>query len=194
MPSRKGARRGSRSRRSRDPPATRRAAPSTPQAPSCGRRRRWGPTARSTRSSTRASPAASPAIQACWPFCPTSSRQLRDERAAQIVAGNLIGSVPSGPGYLDWLDAQGFPASTFDFAVDITDEGVDKGVLPPPAGSHPDFYQNGDTANPTPDRLRSTRPPRDADARDCGGHGTNVASIATGYNDQTGHVEHDGRS
>ena len=39
--------------------------------------------------------------------------------------------------------------------VDITDEGVDKGVVPAPAGSHPDFYRNGNTARAEPDRLRA---------------------------------------
>jgi subtilisin-like proprotein convertase family protein len=107
--------------------------------------------------------------------------QLLDERAAQIVGGNLIGDVPSGTGYLSFLSGEGFPAATFDFVIDITDEGLDNGQVP---GAHPDFFASGNAANPT--RIAYQHDfTSDPDARDCGGHGTNVASIAAGYNDGT---------
>jgi subtilisin-like proprotein convertase family protein len=106
---------------------------------------------------------------------------LLDERAAQIVGGNLTGEVPSGTGYLSFLSGEGFPAATFDFVIDVTDEGLDNGLVP---GAHPDFFESGNTANPT--RIAYQHDfTSDPDARDCGGHGTNVASIAAGYNDGT---------
>ena len=70
--------------------------------------------------------------------------------------------------------------------VDITDEGIDKGVVPAPAGSHPDLFRNGNAASTSRIAYAHEATAGDADARDCGGHGTNVASIAAGYNTQTG--------
>src|SRR4051794_4010337 len=103
---------------------------------------------------------------------------LLDERAAQIVAGSLNASFQPllGSGYRSELSGRDF-ATDPTGVIDITDEGVDKGVVPAPAGSHPDFagrlkYAHEATA-------------ADADARDCGGHGTNVASIAAGRNTGT---------
>jgi subtilisin-like proprotein convertase family protein len=94
-----------------------------------------------------------------------------DERAAQIVAGNLVAPAltqPAGPAYRDWLEAMGFDDEPFGFAIDVTDSGLDNGAHPP---AHTDFasrvaYRANHTADP--------------DARDCRGHGTNVASIAAG--------------
>jgi subtilisin family serine protease/subtilisin-like proprotein convertase family protein len=107
--------------------------------------------------------------------------ELFDERAAQIVAGNLTAQYePSEFNYLDWLLQQHrIPdATTFGFAIDVTDEGFDNGADPP---AHPDFRELGSAGNP--DRVSYvSNYTTDSDARDCGGHGTNVASIATGYN------------
>jgi subtilisin-like proprotein convertase family protein len=107
--------------------------------------------------------------------------ELLDERAAQIVAGNLTAQhEPSEFNYLDWLlHPQRIPsATTFDFAIDVTDEGFDNGSDPP---AHPDFRELGSGGNP--DRVAYVADyTTDPDARDCSGHGTNVASIATGYN------------
>jgi hypothetical protein len=53
---------------------------------------------------------------------------LRDERQDQIVAGNLTGNGPSGPGYLAWLAGKGFTQAQFNasgFAVDVTDSGIE---------------------------------------------------------------------
>ncbi len=117
---------------------------------------------------------------------PDRRPKLLDERAAQIVAGNISGNAPDPPGYLAALTALGFGAGLFDFVVDITDEGVDKGVMPMPAGSHPDFYESGSTSNPSRIVYQQEDTAGDTNARDCGGHGTNVASIAAGYNADAG--------
>ena len=104
---------------------------------------------------------------------PAGVPELHDERGAQIVAGNLTGNAPSGPGYEAWLATKGFGAP-FGFAIDVTDSGLDRGdtVL-----VHPDLlgrvgYAHDYTLDP--------------DATDCGGHGTNVASIAAGLGTAAG--------
>ena len=114
--------------------------------------------------------AADPAVVAIEP---AGVPELHDERSAQIVAGNLIGNAPSGPGYDAWLVTNGFGAP-FDFAIDVTDSGLDRGST---AVVHPDLlgrvsYANDYTVDP--------------DATDCGGHGTNVASIAAGLGTAAG--------
>ena len=112
--------------------------------------------------------------------------ELFDERAAQIVAGNLSGFEPSGDTYLDWLvDPARIPDdTTFNFAIDVTDEGLDNGAIPT---AHPDFEQEGDGPTRVAYMANYTS---DTNARDCGGHGTNVASIAAGYNTVTSSPEY----
>jgi subtilisin-like proprotein convertase family protein len=114
--------------------------------------------------------AADPAVVAIEP---AGVPKLHDERGAQIVAGNLTGNAPSGPGYEAWLATKGFGAP-LGFAIDVTDSGLDRGdtVL-----VHPDLlgrvgYAHDYTTDP--------------DAKDCGGHGTNVASIAAGLGTAAG--------
>jgi len=107
--------------------------------------------------------------------------ELFDERAAQIVAGNLTGSfAPTAPTYLGWLvDPARIPdTTTFNFAIDVTDEGLDNGANP---SAHPDFRTLGSGASRVSYLTDYTSDPGN-DVRDCGGHGTNVASIAAGYN------------
>jgi subtilisin-like proprotein convertase family protein len=122
--------------------------------------------------------AADPAVVSVTPY---SMPELLDERSAQIVAGNLTPEgLPSGPGYLSWLDGNGFagPNSTFDdFVVDVADTGLDIGTAAP---SHSDFYVSGSKAGAS--RVAYARDwTADPSANDCSGHGTNVASIAAGY-------------
>src|SRR5207253_8567508 len=45
---------------------------------------------------------------------PSYPRQKACERQDQIIAGNLAGSSPAGPGYLAWLASKGFTQSQFD--------------------------------------------------------------------------------
>jgi subtilisin-like proprotein convertase family protein len=121
-----------------------------------------------------------PAVVAIEPY---AEPELADERGAQIVAGNLnAGFAPSGPGYLGWLvNPDRIPdGSTFDFAIDVTDEGLDNGASSP---FHPDFRALGSGASRVAYRRNYTG---DTPARDCGGHGTNVASIAAGYSAGSG--------
>ncbi|HKQ72363.1 MAG TPA: S8 family serine peptidase [Blastocatellia bacterium] len=50
-------------------------------------------------------------------------RVRSDEAQGQIVAGNLSGNSPSGPGYLEWLASKGFTSSQFrSFAVNVVDD------------------------------------------------------------------------
>ena len=120
-----------------------------------------------------------PAVVAIEPYAEPG---LADERAAQIVAGNLSGFAPSGPGYLDWLidPARILDDATFDFAVDVTDGGLDNGVDPP---DHSDFRALGSGISRVAYRRNYSSDAGADAAKDCNGHGTNVASIATGYND-----------
>jgi subtilisin-like proprotein convertase family protein len=127
--------------------------------------------------------AADPAVVAIVPY---GEPLLLDERAAQIVAGNLTSGAPSGPGYLGWLSGKGFPSTTFDFTIDVTDEGLDNGSAP----WHSDFYEDG-TGSGASRVDYATDYTSDPTARDCGGHGTNVASIAAGYG-TTGSGREDG--
>jgi hypothetical protein len=109
----------------------------------------------------------------------------RDERQNQIVAGNLTGNAPSGPGYMSWLAAKGFAQEQFtnsNFAVDITDSGVDNGTQTP---GHFGFYRFGDPTLPSRviyNRLEGTAHAGSTLAG-CDGHGTLNAHIIAGFND-----------
>src|SRR5262245_61847330 len=68
---------------------------------------------------------------------------LLDERQDQIVAGNITGNSPSAPGYLSFLTAQGFTQAQFsasNFAVDMSDSGIDNGTTSP---NHFGLFVNG---------------------------------------------------
>ena len=106
-----------------------------------------------------------------------------DEVQSQILAGNLSGNNPSGPGYLAWLQSKGFSTNPDDYPiVDITDDGIDDGDELP---NHPDFYRFGSKSNP--DRLvYNLNLTSDAAADGAGGHGNLNAGIVGGYNDLSG--------
>jgi hypothetical protein len=109
-------------------------------------------------------------------------RKKNDERQNQIIAGNLnvAGTQPSAPGYLAWLLGKGFAAAgQFAFAVDITDDGVDRGSL---TDVNDEFKVQGLAANASR-VVYNNNYTSDALADGGDGHGNINASIAAGYND-----------
>jgi hypothetical protein len=75
--------------------------------------------------------AAQPDVVSIQPYF---TRQKFCERQDQIVAGNLSGNTPTGPGYLAWLASKGFTQAQFTasgFSVDVTDSGLDNGTPSP---------------------------------------------------------------
>ncbi len=124
--------------------------------------------------------------------------KLRDERQDQIIAGNLNGTVPSGPGYLAWLASKGFTQEQFDesgFVVDVADSGIDNGTLTP---GHFGLYRNGDTAQSS--RVAYVRIEGTLHSggtlSGCDGHGTLNGHIIGNYDGYTGfqHVDSEGYS
>ena len=128
------------------------------------------------------------------------ARRRRGDRAGQragaarrargeIVAGNAQrppSSRCSAAGYRSFLAAKGFSTDSPVTSSTSPTRASTRASSRCPAGSHPDFYRSARPANPSRIRYAQEATAADADARDCGGHGTNVASIATGYNAQTG--------
>ncbi len=116
------------------------------------------------------------------------------ERQAQIVAGNLSGNVPSGPGYLAWLASKGFTQAQFTtsgFLVDVSDFGIDNGTTAP---NHFALYPLGNTNNTSRvayNRLEGTTSFGTA-LTGCDGHGTLNAHVIGGYDDQSGFPHTDG--
>jgi hypothetical protein len=105
-----------------------------------------------------------------------TERVRLDEAQGQIVAGNLSGGAPSGPGYLAWLAGKGFNSSQFaSFAVNVVDDEYS-------LASHPDLpnsrvaFENNPT-NQFPFLHR--------------GHGFLNAHIIGGFNDRVGSVFED---
>jgi len=121
-----------------------------------------------------------------------------DERQDQIIAGNLSGHLPSGPGYLTWLADKGFTQAQFDasgLVVDVADSGIDNGTTTP---GHFGFYEFGDTTKP--DRVAyayfvGTQNPG-ATLAGCDGHGALNAHIIGNYDAFAGpqHQDLDGFS
>jgi hypothetical protein len=114
------------------------------------------------------------------------------ERQDQIVAGNLSGSVPNGPGYLSWLASKGFTAAQFassGFVVDVTDSGLDNGTTSP---NHPNLHVSGIAGNPS--RVSYARLAGTANTgstlKGCDGHGTLNSHVISGYNDSTSGFPH----
>ncbi|HWH69068.1 MAG TPA: S8 family serine peptidase, partial [Candidatus Sulfotelmatobacter sp.] len=129
--------------------------------------------------------AAQPDVVSIQPYFP---RKKLCERQDQILAGNLAGAVPAGPGYLAWLAAKGFTQAQFGasgFAVDVTDSGIDGGTTAP---NHLGLHVAGDLSNPSRvlyNRLEGT-PNAGSTLAGCDGHGTLNAHIVGGFNDLAG--------
>ena len=110
------------------------------------------------------------------------------ERQDQIVAGNLSGSSPSGPGYLNWLASRGFTQAQFSasgFSVDVSDSGIDNGTAHP---NHFGLYVAGETNEAS--RVVYARlegmPNPGSTIEGCDGHGNINAHIVGGYDDGSG--------
>lgn len=107
-----------------------------------------------------------------------------DERQDQIIAGNLTGGVPSGPGYLAWLTSKGFTQAQFTasgFAVDVSDSGIDDGTSAP---NHFALYGEGvypgGVSRVIYNRLEGTASPGST-LQGCDGHGTLNAHLIGGF-------------
>ena len=129
--------------------------------------------------------AAQPEVVSIQPYFP---RSRFCERQDQIVAGNLSGDVPSGPGYLAWLEGKGFTQAQFDasgFVVDVTDSGIDDGTTTP---NHFGLFSGGVVTNNSRvvyNRLEGT-PNGGSTLMGCDGHGTLNTHIIGGYDDLAG--------
>lgn len=116
---------------------------------------------------------------------PYEEPQKSDERQDQILAGNLSGIFPSGPGYLTWLAGKGFTQEQFTasgFAVDLTDSGIDNGT---PTPGHFGLSVSGIPAQGSRviyNRLEGT-PHAGSTLAGTDGHGNLNAHILGGFND-----------
>jgi hypothetical protein len=100
---------------------------------------------------------------------------LLDEAQGQIVAGNLSGNRPSGPGYLAWLASKGFDSSQFtSFAVNVVDDTYS-------LTGHPDLPDSRIAFEHNPGNLSAIR----------GLHGYINAHIVGGFNDANGQAYED---
>lgn len=104
---------------------------------------------------------------------PDRRPELHDERACQIVAGNLELARPAGPGYLNWLAGKGLDV-TPDFVIDVTDGGLDLGSTES-AMLHPDFLDEAGRSRVAYNINYAADGPEDRR-----GHGTLVASVLGG--------------
>ncbi|MCL4296729.1 MAG: S8 family serine peptidase [Anaerolineae bacterium] len=123
---------------------------------------------------------------------PWVTPQLYDERQDQILAGNISGSNPSGPGYLNWLATKGFTQTgQFNFVVDVTDSGIDNGTT---AANHFGLYTLGNlvlASRVVYNRLEGT-PHTPSTIQGADGHGNINAHIIAGFNNRTGFPHADG--
>jgi hypothetical protein len=113
---------------------------------------------------------------------PFNTPVLLDERQNLIIAGSMVNSQLSGPGYLAWLRVKGL-ASTPDFLVDVADSGMDKGLLDP-AVIHKDFLNQAGLNRIIYSRLVAGDG-IEGTSQDSTGHGTLNSSIIGGYNTGT---------
>ncbi|HXU75065.1 MAG TPA: S8 family serine peptidase, partial [Methylomirabilota bacterium] len=123
---------------------------------------------------------------------PYFERKKLDERQDQIMAGNLSGAGPFGPGYLAWLASKGFSQAQFSasgFAVDLSDSPIDNGTGTP---GHFGLYLSGNSAlgsRVVYNRLEGTPNPGSV-LQGCDGHGNLNAHIIAGYNDRPAGFPH----
>jgi hypothetical protein len=127
--------------------------------------------------------AAQPDVVFILPFYP---HHKLGERQDQIISGQLTGNVPTGPGYLAWLESVGFNATQFtNFCIDLTDSGIDNGTTAP---GHFGLYVSGNVTNTSRvvyNRLEGY-PNSGSTLQGCDGHGNLNAHILCGYDDFDG--------
>ncbi len=100
-----------------------------------------------------------------------------DEAQGQIVAANLTGNSPTGPGYLAWLASKGFNSSQFgSFSVNVVDDAYS-------LTGHPDLPSGRIVFHNNP--TNQTGP--------LSGHGFLNANIIAGFNSGTGSAFEDSR-
>lgn len=93
-----------------------------------------------------------------------------DEAQGQILAGNLSGNIPTGPGYLTFLANTGFTSGQFgSFVVEVVDDATS-------ITGHPDL--------PTSRVVFQNNPTNQTGAQ--GGHGFLNTNIIGGFNNGTG--------
>ncbi|MGA9770828.1 MAG: S8 family serine peptidase [Blastocatellia bacterium] len=99
-----------------------------------------------------------------------------DERSAQIIAANLTpdGTQPTGPGYMSWLASKSLNTQS-DFVIDITDSGLDRGLISD-FSVHPDFL-DAEGHSRVAYNIDYSGENQKQDRR---GHGSLVASVAAG--------------
>ncbi len=107
---------------------------------------------------------------------PWAPPHLLCESSDQIVAGQVSADhkTPTGPGYVAWLSAHGF-SSNFNFAIDVSDTGIDRGFTSPDK-LHPDFLDSNKQSRVLYARDYTS----ELDPGDTQGHGTLNMSIAAG--------------
>jgi PKD repeat protein len=102
-------------------------------------------------------------------------RRRFDETQGQIVAGNVSGTVPNGPGYLAWLAGKGFGSGQFTaFSINVVDDSAN-------LNGHPDLPSARVAFNNNPTSQGANQE----------GHGFLNAHIIAGFNDQTGGLYED---
>jgi MYXO-CTERM domain-containing protein len=112
-----------------------------------------------------------------------------DERQNMIVSGQLTGTQPNPPNWLQWLTEKGFTQAQFTasgFGVDVTDSGVDNAT--PSSPNHFGLYVGGNVNNASRlvySRLEGT-PHSGSTIQGCDGHGNLNTHIIGGYASQTG--------
>ena len=105
-------------------------------------------------------------------FAIEEAKEIRrlDEAQGQIVAGNLSGNSPTGPGYLNWLASKGFDSSQFgSFAVNVADDATS-------LTGHPDLPNSRIAFQNNPTSQTGAQ----------GGHGFLNSHIIGGFNSGTG--------
>ena len=103
-----------------------------------------------------------------------------DERQDRVIAGQLTGNGPTPGNYLAWLASKGIGPATFDFAVDVSDSGIDNATSLP---NHFALYPLGvlgATSRVLYNRLEGTAN-ASSTLQGCDGHGTINAHIVGGY-------------